>query len=89
MLQLLTVRVDAVECRRGDDRNFTLTKRTLGGELLLAAGVHLQHRQTIFDVPCMTNSLGNLMDLSKNKPGLPLLQKNEVQGCFHLMFLAS
>lgn len=31
VLQLLTVRVDAVECRWGDDRNLTLTKRTLGG----------------------------------------------------------
>lgn len=33
----LTIRVDAVERRRGDDGHFTLTKRTLGGELLLTA----------------------------------------------------
>lgn len=33
----LTIRVDAVESRRRDDGHFTLTQRTLGGQLLLTA----------------------------------------------------
>lgn len=36
-LMNLTVRVDAVECRRRDDGHFTLTQRTLRGQLLLTA----------------------------------------------------
>ena len=42
----LTIRVDAVESRRRDDGHFTLTQRTLRGQLLLTAWMHLQDRGT-------------------------------------------
>lgn len=41
-----TIRVDAVERRWRDDGHFTLTQRTLRGQLLLTAGMHLQDRGT-------------------------------------------
>lgn len=42
----LTVRVDAVERRRRDDRHFALTQRTLGRQLLLTGRVHLEAEHT-------------------------------------------